>query len=104
MQGLTFSLNKNWKKKNPKVVSDQVVFLLEEVVEWLSRTGTVQPLVPAEVCVEMLWFHPARVALPQPHGCSWVFVPLPLPENPGAAKPCQAWCIGSSCLLISRED
>lgn len=30
MQGLTFSLNKNWKK-NPKVLSDQVVFLFEEV-------------------------------------------------------------------------
>lgn len=31
MQGLTFSLNKNWKK-NPKVLSDRVVFLLEEMV------------------------------------------------------------------------
>lgn len=31
MQGLTFSLNKNWKK-NPKVLSGQLVFLLEEVV------------------------------------------------------------------------
>lgn len=31
MQGLTFSLNKNWKKKIPKVFSDQTVFLTEEV-------------------------------------------------------------------------
>lgn len=36
MQGLTFSLNKNWKK-NPKVLSDQVVFLLEEVIYVCKR-------------------------------------------------------------------
>lgn len=36
MQGLTFSLNKNWKK-NPNVLSDQVVFFIEEVV-YLSKS------------------------------------------------------------------
>jgi len=35
MQGLTFSLNKNWKK-NPKVLSDDVVFLIEEVFYFKS--------------------------------------------------------------------
>lgn len=36
MQGLTFSLNKNWKKKNNKVSSDRVVFLIEEVFYFLD--------------------------------------------------------------------
>lgn len=46
MQGLTFSLNKNWKK-NPKVLSDQVVFLPEKVVyvcKSLEQVGCLETL------------------------------------------------------------